>query len=339
VPREERAVFAVGATLYRRRELVDAAAAWGEWAGLTEAAREELACRVRADTAGDPLAAGALSAAGAAFRRSRGLLAAEDVQDWLAERDLAVGDWFAHLRGELLRDAWRDHLAEIAAAAGAPEPAELARATWVRAVCTGTLSRVAERLAAGAAALAELSAAERRRDGACDVSGPDGELRPGDVGPEALARLEAAAHALVRRAATGDRLGREVEAHRVGWTSADCTILAHPSLDVLREAALCVTEDGMTLDAAAREARAELLRSRLVVEELPEALAARVFAAEPGELLEPELVGDVGWLVLVEAKTIPSVADPALRERAATLIAARERARASDVWVRWFERI
>jgi hypothetical protein len=43
--------------------------------------------------------------------------------------------------------------------------------------------------------------------------------------------------------------------------------------------------------------------------------------------------------VLVEAKTMPSAADPELRSRAAELIAARERARAVDRWVRWHEHL
>ena len=63
------------------------------------------------------------------------------------------------------------------------------------------------------------------------------------------------------------------------------------------------------------------------------------YGDEPGQLLEPIEVGGVAWLAQLVAKTTPSAADPALRERAVELIAARARARALENWVHWHERL
>jgi len=330
-PRPERVVFTVGATAYRRRHLVTAARVRGEWEPLVREAREELACAARAAECGDPLEQSVVSAARAAFRRSAGLLAADDLEAWLAERDVAVADWLAHTRNRLLRDAWLYELDALPRAA-APSDPELARAAWTLAVCDGALGEIAERLAVEAAAEAALSP----RHGA--ELDPD-TLADADVTPATLERRRIAGERLVEQAVTSARVAREIEAHRLGWTTADCVLLVHPDPDVLREAALCVVEDGLELEAVARAAGGELRRSRLVLGELPPDVAARLFATEPGELLGPLAVESTGWLVLLEAKTTPSTAEPEIRERAVGLIAARERARAVDDWVRWHERL
>jgi len=160
-----------------------------------------------------------------------------------------------------------------------------------------------------------------------------------DVSALALERRRAAHMRLVQEAVTSARIARELETHRLEWTSIDCIVLIHADVDVLREAALCVVDDGFELEAVALEAGAEVRRSRLLVGELPPEVSGPLLAAEPGQLLEPIEVGGVAWLAQLVAKTTPSAADPALRERAVELIAARARARALDNWVHWHERL
>jgi hypothetical protein len=331
-PRPEQVVFSVGATAYRRRHLVEAARAWGDWDALLREAREELACAGRAAESGDPLEPPATAAAGASFRRAHGLLAAEDLEAWLAERDVSVADWLAYVRQELLRDEWRDELSAIVADSSPAEESALVRTAWTLGICSGATAELAERLAAEAAADATFSQTEER--GLGEISYVEA-----DVSLASLKRLRAAHERLVAEAVTSARVDRELEAHRLPWTSVDCVLLVHPDLDVVREAALCVTQDRLELAAVAREAGAELRRARLVLGELPPVVGTRLFAAEPGELLDPVEVEDTAWLVLVEAKTMPSAADPELRNRAAELIAARERARVVDRWIRWHERL
>jgi hypothetical protein len=330
-PRPEQVVFSVGATAYRRRHLLEAARIWGEWDPIVREAREGLACAVRATERGDPLDPSAAAAAGAAWRRAHGLLAADELEVWLGERDVGVADWLAHIRQELLRGAWRDELDAVVNVSEAPEHADLLRTVWARAVCSGTVAELAERLAEEAAAEATFECPEEPA-----LDNPS--FADAEISPAALARLRAADERLSADAVTEERIARELEMHRVAWASVDCLMLVHPDLDVLKEAALCVTEDGLELADVASESGAELLHERLVLGELPAEIATRLFNAEPGELLEPVAVEDTAWLALVEAKTMPSPSAPELRERAAELIAARERARAVDRWIRWHER-
>jgi hypothetical protein len=332
VARAERVLFTVGATAYRRRDLVVAAEAWGDWDALLREAREEIACEARARDVGDPLDPLAVDEAAVAFRRARGLLAAEDLESWLAERDVSVVDWLAHLRRSLLCDLWRGQLDSLLLEGEPVDAAEVAAAAWTRGICTGVLADLADLLATEAAAEAALATPP------ADASGVPA-LADADVGAAALERRRAAHARLVELAVTSAGIARELEAHRLDWTSVDCVLLVHADLDVLREAALCVVDDGLELDAVALEAGAELRRSRLLVGELPPEVGGPLLAAEPGQLLDPVEVDGVAWLARLEAKTTPSAADPALRERAVELIAARARARALDNWVHWHERL
>jgi hypothetical protein len=330
-PRPERVVFSVGATAFRRRHLLEAARAWGEWNPILRQAREELACAVRAAERGDPLDPSAVASTGASWRRAHGLLAADELEAWLGERDVATAGWLAHVRQELLRDVWQDELEGLVQESSPAEDADLLRAAWTLAVCSGAIAELAERLAEEAAAEA---AFERPEEPALE----DPSYADAEISPSSLARLRAAHDRLAADAVTEERIARELESHRVAWASVDCVVLVHPDLDVLREAALCVTQDGLGLAAVAAESGAELRHERLVLGELPAEMGTRLFNAEPGELLEPLAVEDTAWLVRVDAKTMPAAADPELRARAAELMAARERARAVDRWIRWHER-
>jgi hypothetical protein len=328
----EHVLFTVGATAYRWRDLVVASEVWGDWDVLLREAHEEIACEAHARESGDPLDPAAVDETAVAFRRARGLLAAEDLKTWLAERDVAVADWLAHLRRSLLCDLWRGELDALLLAQDPADAAEIRAVAWTRGICTGALGDLADRLATEAAAEATLSTPPAEEAGAPT-------LADADVSAAALERRRAADARLVDEAVTSAGVARELEAHRLEWTSVDCILLIHPNLDVLREAALCVVDDGVELEAVALEAGAEVRRSRLLVGELPPEIGGPLLAAEPGQLLEPIVVDGVAWLALLEAKTTPSAADPALRERAVELIAARARARALDTWVHWHERL
>jgi hypothetical protein len=332
IARAELVVFTVGSAQYRRRDLIAAAEIWGAWEAIVGEAKEELACESKCREIGDPLDTATVAAASEAFRRARGLLAADDLEGWLRDRDVAVADWLAHVHRSLLRDLWRGELATLLLEREPADAAEIRAAAWTRGICTGALGDLADRLATEAAAEATLATPPADEGGAPAPA-------DADVSALALERRRAAHMRLVQEAVTSARIAREFETHRLEWTSIDCIVLIHADVDVLREAALCVVDDGFELEAVALEAGAEVRRSRLLVGELPPEVSGPLLAAEPGQLLEPIEVGGVAWLAQLVAKTTPSAADPALRERAVELIAARARARALENWVHWHERL
>jgi hypothetical protein len=55
-----------------------------------------------------------------------------------------------------------------------------------------------------------------------------------------------------------------------------------------------------------------------------------MMSAEPGQMLDPIAVDATWWLVIVDAKTLPLLSDPVLRERAEGLITERTLRRAID---------
>jgi ATP-binding cassette subfamily B protein len=117
-----RTVFTVDGDAVDWARVVDAARAWGDWAGPPDveatpgqASVEELAT---------------------AFRYERGLLSVDETEAWFARWGVTVNAWLAHLRRR-------------AAGQAAPDPEESA---WIDAVVSGTLERTAWRLARGLAA-------------------------------------------------------------------------------------------------------------------------------------------------------------------------------------------
>ena len=148
-----RPLFTVAGRTYAWEDVLIAAELRGELATLERQTRQGLACLRRLAAEPDALAPEALRAAAAAFRHEHNLLAADELDAWLAARSLTVADWNAYLRRLLLRDLWAAELDRIESllAVGAEE---VEKALPAEASCTGFLRRAAERLAEDAALIA-----------------------------------------------------------------------------------------------------------------------------------------------------------------------------------------
>src|SRR5206468_173777 len=88
----------------------------------------------------------AVAAAATRFRYDRGLLSAEELDEWLERWELTIGEWGDYLERSLLLE--QD---ESDAPAERMEDASAAAATYVDAVCSGFLEREALEFAADAA--------------------------------------------------------------------------------------------------------------------------------------------------------------------------------------------
>ena len=246
--------------------------------------------RVDWDCIPQPHDAGNADEAETRFRYQRGLVAAEEMERWLVRWQISVGDWRDYLRGSVERGE---------------------RGRWVTAVCSGTLERAAEDLAARAAAAEALGE-------------PD---------------LDRAFERFVVEAVTPDALRSILEARKADWIRVDCRTLVLPTPDGAREAALCVRDDGMALAEVAAQAGAELREHSLHLEDAEGDLGKALLSARTGELLGPVPLGDRYALVLVDGKVEPSLDDPEILRRAQE--AARRRAIEREVVnrVTWHERV
>lgn len=311
-----RPVFSVDGQEYRWEDVVLAANAWHEWAKLESRAAEGVACARRAEVERDPLAEADVSSAANAFRYARDLLSADELEAWLKRWELDVDRWMAFIRRSLWREHWSGDLGATASRFPAPAD-EVRQAIWVDAICSGALADFARALAARAAAHSALDGSE-----APDPAGLDGSLRR-----------------FGERAVTPQALEHLLAAREMDWLRVECGSLALPDQGMAREAALCVRDDGMRLAEVARQAGAAVREVRVYLEDIEPPLKDMLFSAGEGELLGPVAAGEEFLLVAVEAKTRPSLEDPAIRERAEREVV--ERAVEQEVInrVRWHERV
>src|SRR5439155_17137859 len=138
---------------YTCRDVLVAAAFWGELPQLEVEAQQGLACRAREQMEGDPLPENAVDAAEVEFRYARDLLTGDAMQEWLDGWDFTIEAWRETLRRALLRAQWSGELgALVSRHAPAPLDDDDALAVLLHeALCSERLARWAQALAARAA--------------------------------------------------------------------------------------------------------------------------------------------------------------------------------------------
>jgi hypothetical protein len=316
--RADAPAFRVDGVEYRWARVFAHARGRGDWQILETEVRQALACRRLAAEQGPPLAHGAERSLAVAFRRARRLHAAEDVEAWLAARDLSVAQWRGYLRGEALR---RRHAAELDTVVERyPVDDALirqARDVWGR--CSEAFPRWAGQLATRAAG----AHAIRERTG----------MPPPD--PDDLAALEDLFDRFADDVATRRRLEALVDARYLDWLRLDAATAVFEDQDTAAEALLCVRDDGWSLSEAAHAGHARLRRHRLLVEEVDPATRPHLVRARDGDLLGPLPLGGQPALVRVLRKDAPSLEDDELRLKATRELVGTAAAREVADRVEW----
>jgi hypothetical protein len=305
----------------------------GEWGAVR--ARAESAIASSEHSGGDATSRddGDVAAAAEAFRRTRRLLAAEDMEAWLARRGLSAGHWMRWVR----MDVVRRRRVTPPGAGRVPEAIDL----YAEAICSGALARAARWLAETLVAPEPQSGP---REGAHT---PDpGELEPLGVDRAAalamldeLRRRAAAVAELAQRVADAGAIAARVSAQQAEWLAIDYRMLALAQETAAREAVLCVRDDGMALEEVAQLAGVDVAHERALLCDVQPVLAAQLLSASRGELIGPVEHGDATAIVVLDAKESPSADDPeiALRARRELLTRALERELAARV--RWHDRL
>jgi len=309
-------VFSAAERDYSWGDVIAVARGWGEWQALELRTRGLIARERQALAAGEVPSRAEVIAAAKAFRQQRRLLAADEIRQWLARWGITVEEWMAYIRRSLIAESTSaEHAAEVVG--------DLAVPVWVDAVCSGSLAAFANRLAERVAVQVRL------------VNG-------GDASPtiEELVARGDDIRTFCDGQVTAEALAEEVSTNLIGWTRIDCRYLASGEVLVLREAALCVSEDGQGIAAVATQAGLRLHTGSFYLDDVEPALRARLIAASPGDLIGPVAVGDGGhWLVFIDDRVPASVGDGVLRERARQKIIERAiRAEVSRT-VSWHEHL
>jgi hypothetical protein len=320
-------VFSVEEEPYRWRDVILAAAEAGEWHAAMTRARHGAACVKHAEVTGDPLAPGALDAAGREFRYARDLVTAASMEAWLARWGLSAKDWTGHIRRALQRARWLAML-DVLAERYPLGNDEATRIALIDAVCTGDLFRWARGLAGRAAAARAVATdgSEEPADNLLDerviqealvsatLLGTDTALLE-----DAMRRIQRVDHSFERFRATHitePALHDFVGSRQLDWVRFDCRIMAFPEVGMAAEAALLLREDGEGFTGVYSVAHTLPRAAHFFFDEIDGPMRDQFLGAQRGDLVGPVQTGDEYALYLIEEKTLPSARDPRVRARA-----------------------
>ena len=304
--------------------MVLAAQRSGAWAELEAELRDGLACVAHAAATGAPITSRKLDDAASEFRYARNLVTKDEMEAWLARWGLSAEEWSDYLRRRLLVSRWAETLADIVARHQVSR-ASLEPSLAAEFVCSGRFARVAEALAARAAA-----SARARAEGWIET----GVATTADRAA-LLDALEAGFASFREHVVTPDHLGRQLAGRQLEWIRVRYRYVTFPDAQSAREAALCVREDGMTLEDVAAAAHAAVREASAFLDALEPDLRTRCLAAAPGELLGPLADGEGALIAVLSDKVPPRLDDPRVRRRAEEEVVRRALAHEVTARVTW----
>ena len=315
-------IFSTRTRAYGWKDAVGFAAWSGTWRAVEREVREGVACLRLSRQQGEAPTRAQVAAAAREFRYPRGLLAREDLEDWLQRRSLGLDGWLSWIRRTVARQA-----VGAEGAARLPDPgvndAELQELTWISAICSGQLETSVNELAARAAA----------QEALFDPDRPDGWPE------EPWQRLDVALQRFRHQAVTEERLAQAVEARQLDWTSVRFRRVSLATEGAARELVLSATEAGNDLEAVARVAGVEPVLSRLLLSDADASLRASLLSAAPLELVGPMRVGASWEVIQIIEKAGPSPDDPQLRAHAERVVADLAVKHEVDDRIRWSEHL
>ena len=343
-----RVIFVCGDRSFTVSDVIDAALFRGElepeWKNLLRL----LAAEKKADEQDLEFDNDAIDAAAERFRYEYDLITAEETEQWLAGRGLALEDFSDFFVRHFWGEQWDD--VEPAAIDYLSAPNEMRELLTNELILTGELDRMAQRLSWRVAARCatsertvdpQLIADEETRffersglngdqlAGWLQGLGRDPEWFPDTLAMEAIYRRDCAA--LLSRQARA----REIAALRLPLTRFEMETIELDSLDAAREALLCAREDGMSMEEVAAEGRYPYHHPEMFLEEIPEDLQQKFLSVHPSEILDPIARGDGFHLCRIIGKKEPDVDDPLVTERADQRILDRHFSDLTTRYIRW----
>jgi hypothetical protein len=326
-----RPALTVDARDFTVADVAAAALYLGEWSAVRSRAEAALASVEPGGAVAAPDEE--VMAAAEAFRRARRLLAAEEIEAWLARRGLSAGEWMRWVR----MDVARRRAGAVRPGPAAPGPTDL----YAEAICSSALGRAARWLAETFVAPVPQAGP---RGGA---RAPDpGELEPLGVDRAGAASLldelrgrASAVAELAQQVADAPAIAARVNAQQADWLAIDYRMLAVAEETAAREAVLCVRDDGMQLEEVAQLAGVDIAHDHALLCDVPPVLAAQLLSASRGELIGPVEHGDSTAIVVLDAKVPPSADDPEIARRARRELLTRALERELATRVRWHDRL
>jgi len=349
-----RPTFSVGESSFTWQDVVLAAILRGDWMAIEQQARLGLSLVEWAENNDASPSEEELDAASQEFRYERDLVTAEEMEAWLDRCGLTIEEWMDYIERSLLRQREQDgSIADLSD--DTLTEGDIADCVVTEAICSGELARLADTLAAHAAVAAraaESGAAEAaapeeteieqlvaRTERALSTSGLD---IPADSVRDRIAELAHQEQAFRRTSQamlTESAIRAQIEAHRLDWIRIDVRDLALSDEAAAKEAAMCLREDGASLESVAADAHAEVVDGHYYIDDADPEARPLLLSAQPDELVGPLQFPDGFHLLYVREKTMPTDENPEIRRRAEEALLGRISEHESQSRVRGHERL
>jgi hypothetical protein len=321
---------------FTARDAIEAALFRGDLDRAWNSFRLRLAAEKHADDNDIELDDDAIDTAAERFRYAHDLITAEETEQWLATRGLALddfGSYFARLVAfETMGEQATAEKVEYRTASD-----ETRQLFLVELILSDQLEKLthtlAWRLAAAAAAEAEPEpaaiAAERKaflaRTHLTEASVSDwlSSIRRDAQWLDQMLRMEAEFRHRHDAVLTPQARQREMHVLRLPLTRFESEVIELESKDAAQEALFCVKQDGMSMEEVAMEGRYPYKLISFLQEDIPQELQQKFLSVSAGEVLEPISRGDGFELYRVTNKQEPQGDDPAVQERIDHLLLSR----------------
>jgi hypothetical protein len=271
-----------------------------------------LAVRAYADEQGFEASPEDVESAADEFRLTRELIAGEDLEQWLNHCGLTVDDFEGFFARRILADRFRDQADEIFREY-AVSAADVANHTWGEAILSGdyeTLTvalarRVAVRLDGSTTCTSgEVQESRREAEGRLDGT----SLDPAWFAE--LAEMEAAYRVAERAALTSEHCDREIRARFIQLTRIEIAEATFVSFDQAREAYVCVSGEGESLEAVAARSGAAYDVATRFCDDIPDEARDLLFSAPAGKVFPPQPGDEIFSVREVRRRIEPDSDDP-----------------------------
>lgn len=343
------ALFACGDVSYNDKDVIDAALVRGDLAAPWQELLRSIECE---NQAGDTeIPEGMLDDAAEEFRYEHDLITAEETEHWLESRRLTLDDFGSYFARRYWGKNWENPVEPhpIAYVSAREDLRELMRADLV---LSGTFDRMSVQLSwriAAAAAFAkkgeELDPAllsEEEKAFFTRTGIDEGQLADwlSGIGRDRawfneMLRMEVISLRTREELLTAKMRQAELSALRLPLTRFEVEMIEVESKDAAREAALCVSQDGLSMEEVAQEGRYPYRQIELLLQEIDTELQQKFLSITPGNLLEPLERGDGFHLARIVRKIEPDANDPALHAKIDESILQRHFSRLVSDHIQW----
>ncbi len=299
-------LFSCGGAVFCAEHVLTAADEWGQLTPVRSQVRERLSALAQAQADGFQVADDLLQARSEAFRRDLGLRSAQATQEWMDAHGVSIEAFGDYLEREACREHYTSNALPFDAAAESISAKDVDEVLWPDLVFSGNVQPWCQQLAEIVAIV-------------CSLKGPDHVDADLATWPERLTAYGQLQEQFRADLLTTTRLKNALRAQYHDFFLLHAEIGIFDNDAAVREAVLCITEDGLSMEKVCEMAKGDFMHQEALLNQLPPDLQTAALSAAPGSVLPPFEQAGRHILMLVQAKKEPDLAD----ERTRSLLSQR----------------